>query len=138
MKKILLIITILFSLNISVHAAWSIFWTNTTDIIYCTWKQCSLENWTKVVKSWIDWIEKNRTASVYIMAVIKYLITFISLLAVIYIIYAWFRILTWAWEEDQVKKSKQTILWVMIWIVIIWLAYSIVLWIMQVVTTQWG
>lgn len=136
MKKILLLITILFSLSPSVFAAWNIFWTNTTDIIYCQWSTCTLDNWTKAVKVWLTWIEKNRTATEYILDLVRYLITFVSLIAVLYIIYAWFRVLTWWWDEEATKKAKKTVVWVLIWIVLMWLAYSIVLWIVQVVTSS--
>ena len=136
MKKILLLLTILFSFFPSTFAAWNIFWTQTTEIIYCQWSTCTLDNWTKAVKTWLTWIEKNRTATEYILDLVRYLITFVSLIAVLYIIYAWFRVLTWWWNEEAVKKAKWTIVWVLIWIVIIWLAYSIVYWIVQVVTSS--
>jgi len=108
--------------------------TNNNEIIYCKDSDdCSLEKWTQIVKIWINDIEKNRKASVYIQDIVKYLLTFITVIAVIYVIYAWFKILTSAWNEDEVKKSKTTILSVLVWIVIIWLAYWIVRWILLVI-----
>jgi len=107
---------------------------NNSDVIYCQNNECSLEEWTKIVKNDINSIEKQRTLSVYIQDVIKYLLTFISILAVIYIIYAWFKILTSAGDDESVKKSKTTIVSVLIWIVIIWLAYAIVSWLIWVIT----
>lgn len=136
MKKIILFT--IFSLSIfsffyNSSQALDIF-TDSNEIIYCkNSDDCSLEKWTQIVKNWINDIEKNRQASVYIQDVVKYLLTFITIIAVIYIIYAWFKVLTSAWNDDEVKKSKTTIVSVLIWIVIIWLAYSIVRWILLVI-----
>ncbi len=122
--------TISFSTNESF--ALSIFRDN-SQIIYCQDDECSLQEWTRIVKRDLNDIEKNRTASQYIQDVVKYLLTFITIIAVFYIIYAWFKVLTSAWNDDDVKKSKTTIVSVFIWIVIIWLSYTIVKWIIWVV-----
>jgi hypothetical protein len=104
-----------------------------SEIIYCQDNECSLSEWTKIVKNDLNDIEKNRTTSQYIQDVVAYLLTFITIIAVFYIIYAWFKVLTSAWNDDDVKKSKTTIISVFIWILIIWLSYSIVKWIIWVV-----
>lgn len=139
MKKIFLfliwIISFLSFFYVSKAIALDIF-RDSSDVIYCQSGDCSLENWINIVKNNINNIEKQRTLSEYIQDVIKYLLTFTSIVAVIYIIYAWFKVLTSAWDDDSVKKSKTTIVSVLIWIVIIWLAYSIVSWLIWVVTTS--
>lgn len=104
-----------------------------SKIIYCSDGECSLDKWTELVKKGIDDIEKNRTASEYVQDVVLYLLTFITIIAVIYIIYAGFKILTSAGNDDEISKSKSTIVSVLIWIVIIWLSYTIVKWIIGVV-----
>ncbi len=118
--------------TISESSALSIF-RDRSEIIYCQDDECSLEKWTQIVKNDLNDIEKNRTASQYIQDVVKYLLTFITIIAVFYIIYAWFKVLTSAWNDDDVKKSKTTIISVFIWILIIWLSYTIVKWIIWVV-----
>jgi type IV secretory pathway VirB2 component (pilin) len=50
----------------------------------------------------------------------------VTLIAVLYIIYAGFQIMTGAGDEEKNKKAKNIILYVVIGIVIMWLAYSIV------------
>lgn len=112
-----------------------IFDEKTSPVIYCKWDDCSLEKWTQAVKNGIENIEKNKTASQYIMSVVRYLATFVSLVWVLYVMYAWFIVLTWWWNEEKQKKSKTIIMWVLIWIVLMWLAYSIVTFIINVVTT---
>lgn len=136
MKKIILFTIFSLSIFSFFHDSfWDLdIFTDSNEIIYCkNSDDCSLEKWTQIVKNWINDIEKNRQASVYIQDVVKYLLTFITIIAVIYIIYAWFKVLTSAWNDDEVKKSKTTIVSVLIWIVIIWLAYSIVRWILLVI-----
>lgn len=122
-----------FSAFVNESSALSIF-KDTSKIIYCQDGECSLEKWTELVKKDINDIEKTRTASQYVQDLVKYLLTFITIIAVLYIIYAWFKILTSAWNDDEVTKSKWTIISVLAWIVIIWLSYSIVTWIIWVVT----
>lgn len=136
-KIILLMIAFVSFLSVFVqtNADISIF-TDNSDIIYCKNNECSLDKWTEIVKNDINDIEKNRSASVYAQDLVKYLLTFITIIAVLYVIYAWFKILTSAWNDDNIKKSKTTITSVLIWIVIIWLAYSIVTWILKVITTS--
>lgn len=122
----------IFSAFVNESSALSIF-KDTSKIIYCQDGECSLEKGTELVKKDINDIEKTRTASQYVQDLVRYLLTFVTIVAVLYIIYAWFKILTSAGNEDEVWKSKTTIVSVLAWIVIIWLAYAIVIWIIGVV-----
>jgi len=99
MKKVILIITLTFIYLISYNTSiWFDFFDQSNPkVIYCNNNECSLERWINISWSWINDIEKNRKLSVYIQDVIRYVITFISILAVIYIIYAWFNILISSW-----------------------------------------
>lgn len=103
------------------------------SIRYCAeWAGCGLKEWIDAVKEGITDLETERTASEYIQDIITYLLTFISILSVIYIIYAGFQILTWSWDEEKVKKSKQIIIYVMIGTIVIWLAWPITKFILSV------
>jgi hypothetical protein len=134
MKKILLILFIFFSFwFLSTNALWDIWWTSSDKVIYCQWGECSLDNWTKIVKNWIETIEKNKTASEFIKSVVRYLLSFVSLIAVLYIIYAWFNLVIGGWNEEKNKKAKTTVVSIIVWIILMWLAYSIVLWLMNVI-----
>ncbi len=114
--------------------ALSIFRDN-SKIIYCQDGECSLDEWIDVVKRDLNDLETTRTASQYVQDIVRYLLTFITIIAVFYIIYAWFKILTSAGSDDEITKSKTTIVSVLVWIVIIWLSYAIVTWIIWVVTS---
>lgn len=98
----------------------------------CGWNCDSISDGTNLVKYEINDIEKDRTFSQFVQDILIYLLWFLSLIAIIYIIYAWFMILIWAWDEEKLKKSKTTILYVVIWMVLIWLAYPITLFIINV------
>jgi type IV secretory pathway VirB2 component (pilin) len=100
--------------------------------IDCEEQECNLLTWTNIVRDSVTWIEKERTLSQYIQDIVVYLLGFLSIIAVLYIIYAWFRILVWAGEEETLKKQKGTILYVIIWLAVIWLAYPIVLFIVNI------
>lgn len=105
-------------------------WTNAVD--YCnsndpaSAKYCSLDRGTQIVSGNINDIEKNRRFSVWIQDVIAYLLVFLGIVGVLYIIYAGFNVLTAGGNDDKVKKGKATILHVFIGLVLIFLAYSIV------------
>lgn len=99
---------------------------------YCDNDECSYKKGLEVVKPMIDNTETNQTLLEYVQSVIIYLLSFLSIIAVVYIIYAWFKIMIWWWNEETLKKSRTNILHVVIWIVIIWLAYSIVTFIINI------
>ncbi len=134
MKKIVLGFFLFFTLFIwSVNA--SIFWGDNSEIPYCNWDECWLQQWVDQVKnSWIDWVVIEWKASEYIQSIIVYILGFLSLIAVILIIYAWFNLLTSAWDEDKAKKSKTIILFSIIWLVIIYLAWPITNFVISMLT----
>jgi hypothetical protein len=137
--KILLVFVILFISAINVNA-WtfdSLLWGETPAVhIDCEDQDCNIQTGIDVVKDSLRWVETDRTFSEYVQDLTVYVLTFVSIIAVIYIIYAWFRILTWAWNEETLKKQKMTVLYVVLWILLIWLAYPIVTFILQVLSSE--
>jgi len=91
----------------------------------CDNDDCSLQWWIEQVKDTLKDSVTDRNASDYIQDVIAFLLGFIALVAVIIIIYAWFNILTWAGDEEKVKKAKMTIIYVIVGIIVIYLAWPI-------------
>ena len=129
---ILLIFSNLFLLWINLTQAddcgiWWLCW-NTDSIKYCKWDSCWLDKGIAEVKAnlW-DEVEKEYTALQYTQKIIGYVLTFLATISVIYIIYAWFMIMISGGDEEKLNSQKKTIISVIIWIVVIWLAYSIVL-----------
>jgi hypothetical protein len=58
--------------------------------------------------------------------VIQQLMTLITIIAVAYVLWAGFQIMTAGGDEERVKKGRQTIIYVIIGIVVMWLAFWIV------------
>ncbi len=137
MKIFALFLLSFFSIFSYVNAWWisDVFEDTNPKTPYCQDDECSLESGITVMKAWINDIEKDRKASVYIQDIIKYLLWFVTLVAVIYIIYSGFQIMISAGSDDKVKKSKTTIFHVLVWIILIWLAYSIVTFLMNVLNS---
>ncbi len=106
------------------------------EVIYCRDGQnCWLEKWIWMVKDGIDGIETKVPASVYIQRIIVYLMTFITIIAVIYIIYAGFRILIGAGDDEAQTNAKKIIISVFLWIALMWLSYVIVDFMMWVLSS---
>jgi hypothetical protein len=59
---------------------------------------------------------------------------FLSIIAVIYIIYAGFQLMVGAGDEEKMKKTRSIITYVILGILIMWLAYPIVKWTINLVT----
>lgn len=74
------------------------------------------------------------TADVEIQNLINKALLYLSLLAVIYGIWGGFQIVTAGGDEEKVKKGRTILMQVVIGIVVIWLAGSIVKWVVGLVT----
>ena len=134
MKKILLYGTLVcvFFLSFLEFTSASIWGQSRPQVIYCQWNDCSLERGIEYVKDDLTGIEKNQKASVFIQNIVVYLLTFITIIAVLYIIYAGFRILIWAGDEEQQTNAKKIIISVVLGIALMWLSFAIVWFIMDV------
>ncbi|MFA5917525.1 MAG: hypothetical protein WC850_04830 [Candidatus Gracilibacteria bacterium] len=132
-KGVLVFLLLFFSFS-QVFSSGNLF-TDDGELPYCDNNECSYSSGVKLVKTLVDNNETSKTLSEYIQSVIIYLLTFLSIIAVIYIIYAGFKIMIGGGSEDALKKSRTTILHVIIGIVIIWLAYSIVIFIIDILNS---
>ena len=61
-----------------------------------------------------------------------YIISLLYFIAVVFAIYGWFMILTSWWDEEKVKKWKNIIIYVVIWLIVIFLTSQFVHWIIDV------
>lgn len=121
--------------NASIFGNNGIFQDKNT-IPYCNDGNCWLTQWIEEIwKANIPWVVTEGTASDYIQRIVIYLLRFLALVAVIVIIYAWFNILTAAWEDDKVKKSKSMIMYAIIGLAIIFLAWPITTFIIGIFTS---
>lgn len=69
-----------------------------------------------------------------ILTFINAISVFITLLAVLYAIFGGFTILTAAGDEEKVKKGRQIIFHAILGIVVIFFAYSIISWVVGILT----
>lgn len=69
-----------------------------------------------------------------IIGFIQNVLGFVTIIAVGYVLWAGFQLVTAGGDEEKMKKSKTTIIQVVIGIVVMWLAYSIVTWVMNALT----
>jgi hypothetical protein len=133
-SKLLIFIIAFFTIFSVVN--WSfvsdLFDDNTTEIHYCQDDDCWLDNWINEVWNNIEGLVTDETASNYFQNVTTYILWFIYLIAVALIIYAWFNLMTGVGDEEKAKKSKAMIIYVIVWIAIIFLANSIVGFVVQI------
>lgn len=99
---------------------------------YCQDDECGVQQGIDLVGTWINDVETERTLSEYVQDVAEFALTFVSIIAVLYIIYAGFRILIGNGEEEQLKKSKTTIIYVIIGLIVMWLAWSITAFVLNI------
>ena len=147
--KIILIAILSFVSWLNFVNAWdddSVFWNESKSSDLIKWKTTGIpvcQNWEcgtlensgdKAVERFHGNIEDQQTFSDYVQEIIKYLLTFLTIIWVIYIIYAWVLLLTSAWEEEKMTAARKNILYVMIWITVIYLAYPIVSWVVKAIS----
>lgn len=138
-SKIFLWIVVSMGIIFGAHAGFlsDIFQESQPQVHYCEGGECGLQQWIEQVKG-IDGLVTDRKASVYVQDIVKYLLGFLYLFGVVLIIYAWFQLVVWAWSDDKVKTSKNIIIYVVIGIVIIFLAGPIVNFILKILSVPSG
>jgi hypothetical protein len=119
MRKILIIACLsLIFLQVWASDAWSLFWT---DKISETLKPNG-DSWDNDLVQTAD-------------NLLGYLIGLLYFIAVALWIYGGFTILISGWDEDKVKKWKNIIIYVVIWLIVIFLASQLVNWVIETMTT---
>lgn len=68
----------------------------------------------------------NQSADIVIQDWVATISTFLYIIAVIVILWAGFQILTAAWDEEKTKKWKTIIIQAVVWLLVIFIASSIV------------
>ncbi len=92
-KILFLVLFALLSVNSVLASSYISVGNGRPDIPYCQNGDCGIQEGVDAVREGIHDIEKDRSTSEYIQSIIVYLLGFISLIAVIYIIYSGFQIL---------------------------------------------
>ncbi len=112
---------------------WFNLWACEVTAPYCNNGECTKENGVDITWRVVHWLITDKPLSVYAQSIVVYLLGFVTLVAVIYIIYAGFQVLIGGGDEEKMKKAKNIILYVIVGIVLMWFSYSIVLWILNLI-----
>ena len=108
--------------------AWvSLVWLNTLNVF--AWAQ-----WTfgQQNANTLAWSLEQKTLEESIQGYVNFLMTFLYLIAVLYALWGWFQILT-AWGDDEkVKKWKTILIQWAIWLFVIWIAGTLVKFILRI------
>lgn len=136
MKKIAtsFLIGILLSLTYlvsSTNAAtcWFQFTCNQTDpakIEVCSNGKCTIQWWKEAVDKAVDGLISKKKIEVFVTDTVKYFLSFVSLIAVIYFIYAGFQLMVSGGDEEKAKKTKRIMVYVIAGIILIWASYYLV------------
>lgn len=106
------------------------WWSDAADttIPLCQGNECTLQAGVDALKTPLENSGINTTQSLtdYVITIVQYFLGFVTVVAVLYIIYAGFQVMTGGGDEEKSKKAKNIIIYVTIGIAIMWLAYAIV------------
>ncbi len=116
-----------------------LFETSKNEIPYCTDRQdCSLQNGANIVANDVSDLVKTETATQYAQRVAKNILGVLGIVGVLFVIWAGFQILTAGGDDDKVKAGKTIITNVAIGFVVIFLAWSVVSFVINKILTPKG
>lgn len=96
------------------------------QIEYCQNGKCTLSWGLDATKPAVWSAFSQKTIAVYVTDIVKYFLGFVTLVGVVYIIYAWAQLMLGGGDEEKVKKARQIIIYVIAGILLMWIAYWIV------------
>ncbi|MBP9779181.1 PKD domain-containing protein [Candidatus Gracilibacteria bacterium] len=108
---------------------------DTSEIPYCVGSECSQQSGVSAVFKALlpsGWVT-DKSFSQFAQEIVVYLLGFLTIIAVIYIMYAGFQVMTGGGDEEKTKKAKKIITYVAVGVVIILLSYTFVSWIINTV-----
>ncbi|MCT4617523.1 MAG: TrbC/VirB2 family protein [Candidatus Gracilibacteria bacterium] len=98
----------------------------------CKGRNCSVSDGALQIRKDVDDIEKDDSLFDYAQSVLSFVLKFIYIIATIYIIYAGFLLLMGTGDIIASGKAKSNIIYVLVGVTIIYLANSIVVWLIKV------
>ena len=82
--------------------------------------------WFEKVSNKLKWDEfSDWKIETWIFLVVWYILNFLYLIAFIWIVWSAFTIMTATWDDEKVKTWRKRIIYTFIWVLIIFLAYTI-------------
>jgi len=95
-----------------------------TTLLALNSANAAISTWQSKIDNRLVW--SDQSADIVIQSWVATITTFLYIIAVIVILWAWFMILTAAWDEEKTKKGKTIIIQAVIWLLVIFIASSIV------------
>jgi len=92
----------------------------------------AIDFWGAKVNQWISGTG-TETADVTIQKIVQNLMSFLYVVAILYALYGWFKILTAWWEEDWVKTWKTILIQAALWMLVIFISGSIINWLLTLI-----
>lgn len=111
-------------------SCWFQFSCNQSDpgqIEYCSSGDCTIQKWSDAVSTAVGTLMSKKKIEVFVADTVKYFLTFVSLIAVIYFVYAGFQLMTSGGDEEKAKKTRKIMTYVIAGIILIWMSYWLVL-----------
>lgn len=110
-------------------------------ILFFLLSYISITHWANNINFWLDkidnWLQWWGTNLVTTWTnILLYLIWLIYFVAIVYWLYGWFIILTSGWADDKVKKWKKIIIFVVVWLAVMFLASTIVNWVIDTMSSD--
>jgi hypothetical protein len=81
------------------------------------------------VNEWVKWT--GSSLDTVLQNWLTYLVWFLYFVAIAMMIYWAFLIITAGWEEDRVKKGKTILIQAVAWLIVVFIANSIIVWLIQ-------
>jgi bacteriorhodopsin len=75
-----------------------------------------------------------KSISVFVTDLVRYFLSFVTIIAVVYVLWAGFQLMVSGGDEESAKKARKIITYVIAGIVLMWLAYwivTLIIWVLQ-------
>lgn len=137
--RILLILSWL-GTTLSVQALDSCFWSwscgsaNPSQIQFCSDGSCTLSWGSIAVQGAVGDLFTKKSISVFVTDLVRYFLSFVTIVAVVYVLWAWFQLMVSGGDEEAAKKARKIIIYVIAGIVLMWLAYwivTLIIWVLK-------
>ncbi|GAB0174804.1 MAG: hypothetical protein HHAS10_06830 [Candidatus Altimarinota bacterium] len=136
MKKVItsLLLGTLISLSLLVQGAqaagcWFQFTCSQTDpaqIETCSNGTCTIQGGATVASNAVGDLLSKKKIEVFVADTVKYFLSFVALIAVVYFIYAGFQLMVSGGDEEKAKKTRKIMIYVIVGIILIWVSYWLV------------
>jgi hypothetical protein len=110
------------------NSFYSVIWLSLIGLNDVALAAISLDG-SAAVDEWIKWTSSS--LDVVLKNWLTYLVWFLYFIAIAMMIYWAFNIITAGWAEDKVKKGKTILIQAVAWLIVVFIANSIIVWLIN-------